>query len=328
MKFDMNNVEAERQKTLKFAEDNNIDNDEIDAIYDKIYNELPDDLSDKSRELRALRKTRGALRRIANSNANYVDGFVFMRFRDVNYNEYAWKLVDEYVDTHGKEEAMSKGMMNDKGEYLHTSYTTQYSNQFGKVIDKKDARGNAIGIIKGDDGIDVRFMSIGKFNVWDNIPLCREISLNIKEGTSPGKLFEKKNQIFLNGARYTTMSHYYSSEDFQSYADMIEDVCGDIFFSLKSDIDGYAHNNKDNSFNFLAAVCTVNRIGDILDTGMIPIELELEDEVITVWVEQNIFKDLTIEEGIAGLAFLNTFVKQDNTVSYRIGGFLPLADDE
>lgn len=328
MNFDINNVDAERQKTLKFAEDNNISEDEINSVYDEIYNQLPENLSDKAKELRALRKTRGTLRRIANSNANYTDGFIFMRFRDINYNEYAWKLVDEYVDTHGEEEAKAKGMINEKGEYLHTSYTTQYSNQFGKVIDKKDARGNAIGIVKDDDGIDVRFLSIGKYVIWDNIPLCREISLNIKEGTSPGKLFTDKNQVFLNGVRYTTMSHYYSPEEFQSYADMIEDVCGDIYFSLKSDIDEYAHNNTDNSFNFLAAICNVNRIGDVLDSGMIPIELELEDEVITTWVEENIFKDLTIEEGIAGLAFLNTFVKQDDTVSYRIGGFLPAADDE
>lgn len=327
MNFDMNNVDVERQKTLKFAEDNNISTDEVDTIFDKIYNELPDELSDKAKELRALRKTRGSLRRIANSNANYVDGFVFMRFRDVNYNEYAWKLVDEYVDTHGEQEAMSKGMINEKGEYLHTSYTTQFSNQFGKVIDKKDARGNAIGIIKDDNGIDARFLSIGKFNVWDNMPLCREISLNIKEGTSPGKLFTDKNQVFVNGVRYSNISYYYSNEDFQSYADMIEEVCGDIFFSLKSDIDDYAHANSNNSFNFLAAICSVNRIGDMLDTGMVPIELELEDELITAWVEKNIFKDLTIEEGIAGFAFLNTFVKQDDTVAYRIGGFLPLADE-
>ena len=94
MDFNINNAEAERKKTLKFAEDNGISTDEVEAVYEKIYAELSDDLSENAKELRALRKTRGSLKRIANSSANYIDGFIFMRFRDTNFNEYAWKLVD------------------------------------------------------------------------------------------------------------------------------------------------------------------------------------------------------------------------------------------
>lgn len=325
MDFNINNAEAERKKTLKFAEDNGISTDEVDAVYEKIYAELPDDLSDNAKELRALRKTRGSLKRIANSSANYIDGFIFMRFRDTNYNEYAWKLVDEYVDTHGVDEAKEKGMVNDKGEYLHTSYTTQFSNQFGQVIDRKDARGSAVGIFQGEDGMEGRFISIGKFQVWEPIPLCREVAVNVKEADQAGKLFTDRKQFFLNGVRATTASHYYTAEDFQAYADMIEDACGDIFFSSKDDIDDYASNHTDR-LNFVAAYGVVNRIGTPLDDGTIPVEIELDDEVITTWAPKNIFKDLTIEEGIVGLAFINTSLG-DEKVYYRLGGFLPLADE-
>lgn len=328
MKFDINNAEAERQKTLKFAKDNNISDDEVNSVYNEIYSQLPDDLSDSAKELRALRKTRGSLRRIANSNANYVDGFIVARFRNSDYNVNAWNKVDEYIAKHGKEDAKDKGMIDDEGNYLHTSLTTNFSNQMGKKIDKDDIRGNAIALFKGeDDNIDMRFLSIGKFCVNDTIPICREVSMNIKKADNPGKLFPKKNQFFLNHVRYTTMSHYYSAEDFQSYANMIEEECGDIFFSSKTEIDDYANDEQGNAFNLAAAFCTVNRIGTPLDNGSVPIELELDDELITTWAEKYIFKDLVIEEGIVGLAFINTYIGKEDKIGYRICGFLPLADE-
>lgn len=327
MKFDINNAEAERQKTLKFAADNNISDDEINNVYNEIYEQLPDDLSDNAKELRALRKTRGALRKIANSNANFVDGFIVMRFRNSDYNLNAWNKVDKFIANHGLEDAKSKGMVNEEGDYLHTSLTTSFNNQMGKKIDKNDIRGNALGFFKDEDGIDMRFMTIGKFCVNDKMPICREISINVKEAENAGKIFPNKKQLYLNGAKYSTVSHYYSAEDFQSYADMIEEECGDIFFSLKSEIDDYARDNSSDNFNFMAAFCTVNRIGAPLDNGSVPVELELEDELITTWAEKYIFKDLTIEEGIIGLAFINTYVNKENNVGYRICGFLPLADE-
>ena len=328
MNFNFNDEEAERQKTLKFAEDNNISDNELNAVYDKIYNELPDNLSDKAKTLRALRKTRGSLRKIANSNANYVDCFLFMRFRDNDFNVNAWNKVDKYVKENGVEAATQQGMINDEGDYVHTGFTTQFTDQMGKVIDKKDARGSALGLLKtgADDAIEVRFLSIGKFNVWEKIPICREISMNIKEATAPGKLFTDKNQLFVNGVRYTNESHYYTNEAFQSYINIIEQNCGDIFFSIKSDIDDYAQKHQ-KELNFVAAYSIVNRIGNVLDDGAVPIELELDDGVITVWATKNVFKDLLIEEGIAGVAFLETYVNKEGNVGYRIGGFLPLSED-
>ena len=109
-----------------------------------------------------------------------------------------------------------------------------------------------------------RFISIGKFQVWEPIPLCREVVVNVKEADKAGKLFTDRKQYFLNGFRATSTSHYYTAEDFQAYTDIIEDACGDIFFSLKSDIDDYAFSRTDR-FNFIAAYSVVNRIKAPLD---------------------------------------------------------------
>lgn len=327
MDFNINNADAEREKTLKFAKDNGISTDEVEAVYEKILSELPDDLSDKAKELRALRKTRGSLKRIANSSANYIDGFIFMRFRDNDYEAKSWRDVDEFIKDNSLEMAKEQGMVNDDGEYVHTSFTTQFDNQLGKVINKDGAIGSAVGIFQGDNGMEARFITIGKFQVWEPIPLCRELAVNVKEANTAGKLFTDKKQLYLNGVRATTASHYYTAEDFQGYADMIEEACGDIFFDMKSDIDDYAQSHTDR-FNFVAAFGVVNRIGEPLDTGTIPVEIELDDEVITTWASKNIFKDLTIEEGIVGLSFINTYVNGEGAVSYTLGGFLPLADDE
>ena len=54
------------------------------------------------------------------------------------------------------------------------------------------------------------------------------------------------------------------------------------------------------------------------------IELELDDAQITAWADRDIFRDLTIEEGIQGIAMLNTYVNSEGNVGYRIGGFIPL----
>ena len=328
MNFNFNDVDAEKQKTLKFAEDNNISDNELNTVYDKIYNELPDNLSDKAKELRALRKTRGALRKVANSNANFVDAFIFMRFRDNDFNINAWNKVNKYIEDNGIDAAKEQGMVNEEGDYIFTSFTTSFSNQMGKVIDKKNARGTAIGFVdvNGDGKAEARYLSIGKFNVWDNIPICREISVNIKESDNAGKMFTDKKQLFLNGAKFDNQSYYYTDEVFQQYINMIEENCGDVFFSLKSDIDDYARANS-NKTHFVAAYSIVNRIGNVLDDGAVPIELELDDELITVWATKNIFKDLTIEEGIAGVAFIETYVNKEGNVGYRIGGFLPLSED-
>lgn len=327
MKFNFNDVESEKVKNQKFAEDNGISSEEMEEVYQKIYEELPESLTGEKRELRALRKTRGSLRQRANRTGTELDGFILMRFRDKDFERNAWNKVDNFVQENGIEKAKEQGMVNDDGEYVHTAFSTNFSNQHGRIINKDNVTGQAIGIVVNEnDEQELRFFTIGKFNVFDKIPLCREVALIVKEGNQPGPVFPDRKAYFLNGVKLTGSSTnaYYSDEDFDAYVEIIDDLCGDIFYDTKSEIDQYAQEHMNDKFNFIAvATNSVIRLGMPLDDGTVPIELELDDGSITVWAGKNVFKDLTIEEGIAGVALLNTYVNKNNEAGYRIGGFLP-----
>ena len=326
MKFDFNNVESERAKNIKFADDNGISHDKMEEIYQKIYAELPEDLTGEKRELRALRKTRGSLKRRANSTGTQLDGFIIMRFKDKDFEANAWNKVNKYVEDNGIDKAKEEGMVNANGDYIHTKFTTSFATQHGKKIDKENVRGEAVGIVVNEKGEqELRFLSIGKYSVFDNIPLCRELTLNVKEGTSPGPLYDK-NIYFLNGADYASDSTnaYYSDEDFNAYTEIISKLCGDIMFDTIEDIEAYARNNRDNRYNFIGVVVSsVERIGNALADGAVPIELEVDTGAITTWASKNVFKDLNIEDGIPGVALVNTYVNSNDEVGCRIGGFLP-----
>ena len=250
-----------------------------------------------------------------------------MRFRDKDFERNAWNKVDKFVQENGIEKAKEQGMVNDDGEYLHTAFSTNFSNQHGRIINKDNVTGQAIGIVVNEnEEQELRFFTIGKFNVFDKIPLCREVALIVKEGNQAGPVFPDRNAYFLNGVKLTGSSTnaYYSDEDFDAYVEIIEDLCGDIFYDTKSEIDQYAQEHMNDKFNFIAvATNSVIRLGMPLDDGTVPIELELDDGSITVWASKNVFKGLTIEEGIAGVALLNTYVNKNNEAGYRIGGFLP-----
>ena len=327
MKFNFNDVESEKVKNQKFAEDNGISPEEMEEVYQKIYEELPESLTGEKRELRALRKTRGSLRQRANRTGTELDGFILMRFRDKDFERNAWNKVDKFVQDNGIEKAKEQGMVNDDGEYIHSAFSTNFSNQHGRIINKDNVTGQAIGIVVNEnDEQELRFFTIGKFNVFDKIPLCREVALIVKEGNQAGPVFPDRNAYFLNGVKLTGSSTnaYYSDEDFDAYVEIIEDLCGDIFYYTKAEIDQYAQEHMNDRFNFIAvATNSVIRLGMPLDDGTVPIELELDDGSITVWAGKNVFKDLTIEEGIAGVALLNTYVNKNNEAGYRIGGFLP-----
>lgn len=327
MDLKINNVESEKARNKKFAEENNISPEEMEKIYDEIYEKLPESLTGDKRILRALRKTRGTLRQKANATGEEIDGFILMRFRDNDFDPNAWKKVDEFIANNSLEDAIAKKMVNDEGQYLHTSFTTSFSNQHGKVIDKKNARGYAIAIISTEKGTELRWLSIGKFNVWDKIPLCREVTLIVKEGNQAGPLFTDKNVLFLNGTKLSSENAYYSEDDFQGYADLIEDLCGDIAYYTQSEIDAFAQENSSNKWNYIAVpVISVIRIGAPLDDGTVPIEFEVDDGQITGWASKNVFKGLTIEEGIQGILMLNTYLNKEGQPGYRVGGFIPLDD--
>lgn len=325
MRLNISTVESEKEKNTKFAQENNISEEEMEEVYLEIFENLPDDITGDNRVKRALRKTRGALKRKANIQGTVLDGFIFMRFRDNDFERNAWDKVDKYVSEHGIDEAREKGFVNEKDEYIHSSLTTNFSNQKGKVIDKDNVRGSAAAIVTNDKGVnELRWLNIGKFNVYDNIPLCREVQLIIKEGNQKGPLFDGV-AYFLNGVKITQSNAYYSDEEFQEYGNLIEKLCGDITYYTKDEIDDFAKSKGSDRNNFIAVpVSSVSRIGNKIDNGSVPIELELDDDQITVWADKNIFKDLTIEEGIQGIAMLNTYVNKENVPGYRIGGFLPL----
>ena len=325
MRLNISTVESEKEKNTKFAQENNISEEEMEQVYLEIFENLPDDITGDNRVKRALRKTRGALKRKANIQGTVLDGFIFMRFRDNDFERNAWDKVDKYVSEHGIDEAREKGFVNEKDEYIHSSLTTNYSSQKGKVIDKDNVRGSAAAIVTNDKGVnELRWLNIGKFNVYDNIPLCREVQLIIKEGNQKGPLFDGV-AYFLNGVKITQSNAYYSDEEFQAYGNLIEELCGDITYYTKDEIDDFAKSKSSDRNNFIAVpVSSVSRIGNKIDNGSVPIELELDDDQITVWADKNIFKDLTIEEGIQGIAMLNTYVNKENVPGYRIGGFLPL----
>lgn len=325
MRLNISTVESEKEKNTKFAQENNISEDEMEQVYLEIFENLPDDITGDNRVKRALRKTRGTLKRKANIQGTVLDGFIFMRFRDNDFEKNAWDKVDKYVSEHGIDEAREKGFVNKKDEYIHSSLTTTFSNQKGKVIDKDNVRGSAAAIVTNDKGVnELRWLNIGKFNVYDNIPLCREVQLIIKEGNQKGPLFDGV-AYFLNGVKITQSNAYYSDEEFQAYGNLIEELCGDITYYTKDEIDDFAKSKRSDRNNFIAVpVSSVSRIGNKIDNGSVPIELELDDDQITVWADKNIFKDLTIEEGIQGIAMLNTYVNKEDVPGYRIGGFLPL----
>lgn len=326
MKFNISTIETEQEKNAKFASENGISEEEMNKVYEEILANLPENLTGDSRIKRALRKTRGALKKKANVQGSELDGFIIMRFRNNDFEANAWAKVDKYVTENGIDEAKEKGFVNEKGEYIHSALTTSFSNQHNKVIDKKNVRGSAIAIVTNKDGKnELRWLNIGKFNVFESIPLCREVGLIIKEGNQPGPLFSDKNSYFLNGVKLTQGNAYYSEDEFVAYANLIEDLCGDIVFYTKEEVDEYAKANASNKHNYIALpVASVARIANSIDNGSVPIEFELDDAQITAWADEYIFKDLTIEEGVQGIVMLTTYINKDGEPGYRIGGFLPL----
>ena len=325
MRLNISTIESEKAKNEKFAADNNISQEEMDAVYEEILNSLPEDLTGDNRIKRALRKTRNSFKRKVNVQGTELDGFIFMRFRNNDFEASAWAKVDKFVNENSLDEAVEKGYANTSGEYIHSPLTTSFSNQHGKVIDKDNVRGSAIAIVTNADGQnELRWLNIGKFNVFDKIPLCREVQLIIKEGNQSGPMFPDRNAYFLNGVKLSQGNAYYSDEEFQAYGNLIEKLCGDITYYTKKEIEEYAKTTSDGRNNFIAVpVASVSRLGNAIDNGSVPIEFELDDDQVTVWADKDIFRDLTIEEGIQGIAMLNTYVNKEGVPGFRIGGFIP-----
>lgn len=336
MKLYMNNAESERKKNIEFAKEHGISEEKIEEVYQTILSELPEDLTGDRREARALRKARNSFKKQINANGKIVDGFILMRFRNNDFEINAWNKIDEYVQEHGIEEATKNKMVDSNGNYLHTPFTTNFSQQHGKKIDKNNIRGSAIAIVvqeddNGNHTQELRWLNIGRYNINDSIPLCREVSLIIKEGQRPGPLYPDRNAYFVNGVKDVSPNAYYSDDDFQAYADLVEKLCGDVAYYSKEEIDKLAlEGNNNQKTDFIAVpVMSVSNINPPNDSGFFYVDFELEDDQIHVGVPEYIFKDLTLEEGIQGILFMNTYRRKDKDTGelvpgYMMGGFLPL----
>ena len=66
MILNISTVESEKAKNDKFASDNGITQEEMDEVYQEIFENLPDNVTGDNRVKRALRKTRGALKKKIN----------------------------------------------------------------------------------------------------------------------------------------------------------------------------------------------------------------------------------------------------------------------
>lgn len=316
----VSSIEKEKLKNQKFAEENNISSDEMETIYNEIFNSLPADMEEDKKTIRALRKTRGSLRRQVQSG-NYVNGFLLMRFRNQDYNLWAWNEVDEFIKKNGLEKAKELKKVDDEGNYLHTKGFSA-----GEKIDKEAIFGSAIGIFEFEkDEPSARWVSIGQFNINDDIPLCQELNINIKVGKKPGPLF-KDNLVYYNGSNKMGVDPMCTQDEMESYTEVITELFGDIIFDDISELKDYMseHISDKNNFAGIHAICT--QITTQKDTSSnIPIDFEFDDDEFTLWVRPEIFKGLAITEGDAGILFVNAY-QGDDDIGFNVGGFLPYDD--
>lgn len=317
-------VEKEKIKNEEFAQANDISSNEMEEIYNKIFEELPDDLDEDKKVIRALRKTRGALRKQIQSGGNWEEGFIFMRFPNQEYNIYAWNQVDEYVKENGLDKAKEVGKVNAEGEYLHTAGFNK-----GEKIDKDAIIGNAIGLFTDDNSnVVAKWLRIGRYNIKDKIPLCQELNINVKEGTKPGPLFSNNKLMYYNGSRKMDSTFEPSSPDvMRHYEGIFKDLFGDIVFSDYADLESYLSDNISDKNNFacIHGICTqISPRSEVTDN--IPVEFEFEDAVLLLWVKPYIFEGLAIEEGVAGILMVNAYQKDDG-IGLNVGGFLQYEEE-
>ena len=322
----ISSIEKEKNKTQKFAEANDISEDEINATYQKIFDELPEDMEEGKKTVRALRKTRGILNRKIQSG-NYQDGFILFRFRNQDYNLFAWNQVDKFIKENGMEKALELKKVDEDGNYLHTS-----GFNIGEKIDKEAIFGSAIGILKDeDDNLVPKWISIGQYNIKDTIPLCQEISINIKKGNKPGPLFPSENLVYLNGVRLVGGKKIYEQDEIQDYENIIKNLFGDIIFDDYDELKEYCSEHLDNKNNFagIDAICmNISPQSDV--TSNVPVDFEIGDTLVTLWIRPEIFEGLSMQESCSGILLVSGYESKDDDgnpdVGFNVGGFIPYDD--
>lgn len=316
----MNKIEIEKQKNIEFAEQHGISEIEMDKIYQDIYKDMPADLDDDKKTIRSLRKTRGSLKRLV-QDGNRLDGFIFMRFPNQEYNLYAWNQVQKFIDENGLEKAIARGMAKDKDTYLHTEGFNK-----GKPIDKKQIYGNAVGIFQIGEEVKPREISIGSFVINNVLPVCKEAKIAIKEAQKDSAIVSGTKVQYFKNATVTSEEEDFSKEDADVYLDYLQQFYGDIIFkdfvSALSYIDS---ENDKKKFAVVKATC-LEIIPSEDPKRDIHIKFEFEgedDDDIDVWVHPTEYQGLNIYEGAVGYLFFNAIKRKDGTHKYHCGGFLP-----
>jgi len=317
----MNKIEREQEKNTKFAEEHGISQEEMDSIFNEIYEKMPSDMDDATKTLRSLRKTRGSLKRLVQSGYR-MDGFLLMRFRTNSYNNYAWNQVNNFVKEHGLEAAIKKGMAKGEGEYLHTEGFNK-----GKVIDKNYATANAIGIFQDGDKVVPREISIGSYAMKKVVPICKEAKFTLKEGNASKIIKGSKIQYF-NNAIVTDDTDAFDDDTIDVYLNYVRQFFGDIIFESSADLLQYleSKNFDRNVFGVIEGECIDIRTNDD-PTKNVVVNFEIGEDDADVWFTPTELAGLNIYDGAYGYLFVNAYKKKDGEINYHVGGFLPISEE-
>lgn len=319
----MNKIELEQEKNTKFAEEHGITQEEMDAIFQEIYEEMPSDMNEGVKTLRSLRKTRGSLKRLVQSGYR-MDGFVLMRFRTNNYNNFAWNEVDKYVKEHGLDAAIKKGMAKGEGKYLHTKGFNK-----GKVIDKDYATANAVGIFQEGDEVVPREIGIGSYAMDKVLPVCKEAKFTLKTGNNASKIIKGTKIQYFNNAVVTDETDAFDDDTVDVYLNYVKEFFGNIIFESSADLLTYleSKNFDKNVFGVIAGECLSIGIKKNLNSN-IPVTFEIGEDDAEVWFTPTELAGLNISEGVYGYLFVSAYKKKDGEINYHIGGFLPVSEED
>lgn len=322
----MNSIDKEIQQNKEFAEKFGIPEEEMEQVYQKLYNSMDNIEDDNVRTLRALRRTRGALRKEAQGSIR-MDGFLLARLPDNSYNEWAWNHVHEYVEENGLDKAKANGLVDEEGNYLHDRGFNK-----GKPIDKTAVWGNAIGLFENNKGkVVARQLSINNEHLSDLIPICQEATFKVGEAEKNGNIIKDNKLLYFNGVTLSEEPHIFSNEMVAVYKGKIVEVFGDIIFDNKIDAIQYLektnHNNTD--FAGVVAVCEEINIPDN-DNYNIRLHFTTEDDPIdgfSCYITPGMLKGLNLQEGVEGILFITTTKRKDGSLMIHCAGFLPKEEE-
>ena len=318
----MNKIELEQEKNTKFAEEHGITQEEMDAIFKEIYEEMPSNMNENTKTLRSLRKTRGSLKRLVQSGYR-MDGFLLMRFRTNSYNNFAWNEVDKYVKENGLDSAIKKGMAKGEGEYLHTKGFNK-----GKVIDKDYATANAVGIFQEGDKVVPREIGIGSYAMKNVVPICKEAKFTLKGGNNASKIIKGTKIQYFNNAIVTDETDAFDEDTIDVYLDYVKQFFGDIIFESSADLLQYleSKNFDKNAFGVIEGECIYIKSNDD-PTKNIAVNFEIGEIDADVWFTPTELEGLNIYDGAYGYLFVIAYKKKDGEISYHVGGFLPISEE-